>query len=453
MIPFNLHEIAPILNARHIGKDLFIHAITIDSNIIYKRCMFIALIGKRFNGHDFVAQAVAFGAQALLVNYPIILLENVPQLIVADTNIALITLASWVRKQTSTKIIAITGSSGKTSVKEMTHCILTQCGHTIATQGNLNNSIGVPITLLRLTKQHNFAIIELGSSQIGELSPLSKILFAKAALINNIYPSHLLGFGSLIALGREKGKIFLALKPSGRGIINADSHMLSLWTKILDKKSTWNFSINDKIGADFFASNIVFEQRGIRFVLHTPDGVATLCLPMLGKHSVANALAASALAFSVGASLAEVVLGLESSKTLPGRLFPIVLGDNKLLLDDTYNANVGSVISAINVLTTMPGYRILVMSDMLELGKYQEIKYHCYIGKILAKSNIDVIFTFGNISHLISKISGRGKHFDNKKHLIIEIKRILSKHQKMNILIKGSRKFKMEKIVDAIQDK
>ncbi|URJ24575.1 UDP-N-acetylmuramoyl-tripeptide--D-alanyl-D-alanine ligase [Candidatus Blochmanniella camponoti] len=450
MIPFSLHEIAPVLNAKYIGMDLIIHAITINSNIIYKQCMFIALIGKRFDGHDFTSQAIAAGAQALLVNHHVLL--DVPQLIVPDTRCALIMLARWVRQKVSAKVIAITGSSGKTSVKEMTTSILKECGHTIATQGNFNNMVGVPITLLRLTKQNNFAIIELGSSCPGELAQLSKIVAANVALVNNVYPAHLSGFKSLSKIGKEKGKIFSELDLNGTGIINADSHALSVWRKPLKGKSMWFFSLRTSVGIDFFASNIIAEKNRTRFILHTPYGTAPVVLSMLGTHNVANALAASALAFSVGANLSEVVYGLKNIKTLPGRLFPIVLGEGKLLLDDTYNSNVGSMISAIHVLTTMPGYRILVVSDMLELGKHKSIKYHCYIGKLIATTNINKILTIGSVSCCISKICGKGKHFRSKNKLILYIKKMLSIHNSISVLVKGSRGFKMEQIIDAIRD-
>lgn len=450
MIPFSLHKIAPVLNAKYIGADLTIHAITINSKIIYKQCMFIALIGNRFDGHDFANQAVTDGAQALLVNHHILL--DVPQLIVPDTRCALIMLAHWVRQQVSSKVIAITGSSGKTSVKEMTASILKSCGNVIATCGNYNNSIGVPITLLRLTKKNNFAIIELGSSSPGELTQLSKIVAANVALVNNIYPAHLSGFKSLANIGKEKGKIFSELDLNGKGIINADSHTLPLWRKSLKGKSIWFFSLRTSVGVDFFASNIIFKKNGTRFILHTPYGVSPVILSMLGTHNIANALAASALAFSVGANLSEVVLGLENAKTLSGRLFPIILDEGKLLLDDTYNSNVGSMMSAIRVLTTMPGYRILVVSDMLELGKYKSIKYHCYIGKLIATTNINKVLTIGNVSYFISKICGKGKHFRNKNKLIIYIKQILSIHTSISVLVKGSRDFKMEQIIDAIRD-
>lgn len=449
MIPFSLSIIAPILKARHIGIDCLIYEISIHSKFIKQQCIFIALSGKNFDGHDFAEQAVFKGAKALLVNRYLFL--DIPQLIVVDTRNALIKLASWVCQQASVKVIAITGSSGKTSVKDMTASILRSCGYqVVATRNNFNNTVGVPLTLLRVTKADDFAIIELGISVPNEMSRLIEIISIDVALVNNIFPAHISGFKSLSIIKREKGKIFLGLSSLGIGIVNFDNHALFLWNRALQGKTVWKFSIYQKIGVDFFASCIIFSPFGIRFILHTPCGIIAIFLPMLlGYHNVANALAASALAFSVGANLYQISIGLENTKISSGRLFPIILGKGKLLLDDTYNSNVGSMIAAIRVLHALPGYRILVTSDMLELGVYDTIKYHCYIGKYIAiATNIDRVFTIGDISGFIFKFcKKRGKHFRNKIELSMYLKKMLVQYDVINILIKGSRHFKMEQVI------
>lgn len=453
MIPLSLYKIAVILHAKCVGDDVIVDTISIHSSSIKKKCMFIALRGKHFDGHDFAEQAVFLGAQALLVNRYLLL--NVPQLIVVDTQLALMQLATWVRLHLSPKVIAVTGSSGKTSVKEMTASILKSYGKVIFTQDNLNNLIGVSITVLRLTNQHNFAVIELGSSNIGEIYRLSKMVFADVALVNNIYPSHLLGFKSLIQIKKEKGEVFLGLSGNGQAVINADNHAFSIWHLNLKKKNIWRFSLYQKEpNVDFFSSNIIYYNDGIKFTLHTPYGKSPVFLSMFfGLHNVANALAASALAFSVGANLPEIVYGLQNTKAIPGRLYPISLNRGKLLLlDDTYNSNVGSMISAIHVLNAMPGHRILIISDMLELGLSKTITYHRYIGKLIMKTNIDQVFTVGNFSYIVSKICKRGQHFKNKAALIVYLYNILYLDKHISIVIKGSRKFQMEEIVNCIKD-
>lgn len=453
MIPFNLCEITPILKANHVGMDCVIHTVSIDSKCIDQQCMFIALLGERFDGHDFAKQAVAAGAKALLVDRYLLL--DVPQLIVMNTRCALIELANWVCQQASVRVIAITGSSGKTSVKEMTASILEGCGRVVATQNNLNNTVGVPVTLLRLTKKDDFAVVELGVSVFREIDQLIKVIVIDVALVNNIFPSHISGFGSLITIKREKGKIFLGLSFSGIGIINLDNHALFLWDHVLQGKTLWKFSVFKKINADFFASDIILNENGIRFILHDPyGGVSPVFLPMLlGYHNVANALAASTIAFSVGASLSQIVSGLENLKMFPGRLFPIILGKGKLLIDDTYNSNVGSMLSAIRVLSGLPGHRILITSDMLELGDCKSVKYHCYIGKNIAMTSIDQVLTVGDVSYFIFKFcKKKGRHFNNKIELIMYLKKILSRYELVSILVKGSRNFAMEQIVYAIKD-
>lgn len=454
MIPVNLYKIAFILKAKHVGKDVVIQSVAINSHSIQKQCMFVALIGKRFDGHNFAEQAVIFGAKALLVNRYLLFL-NVPQLIVSDTFRALITLATWVRNQVSPKIITITGSSGKTSVKEMTASILKNCGTVVSTPGNYNNIIGVSLTLLKLTKNSDFAVIELGSSNSGELYQLSKMVAADVALVNNIYPAHLLGFKSLISIKKEKGEIFSGLSNYGQAIINNDNNAFFLWNNKLKKKKILRFSLHYEINVDFFSTHIMCKNDGIYFKLNTPIGINSVFLSMFfGLHNISNALAASAVSYAVGVNLYEIITGLKNMKTIPGRLFPIILNKGKLfLLDDTYNSNIGSMISAIHVLNSMPGYRVLVMSDMLELGESKEIPYHCYIGKLIKRTNINVVFTVGKVSSVIPKICDRGRHFQDKTQLVIYIRKILLlQKQQISMVIKGSRSFCMEKVVQFIKD-
>ncbi|ADV33546.1 UDP-N-acetylmuramoyl-tripeptide--D-alanyl-D-alanine ligase [Candidatus Blochmanniella vafra str. BVAF] len=454
MVPFRLHEIACFINAKCVGSDVMINTISIHSDLIEEQCIFIALIGNRYDGHDFVEQAVMAGAKALLVNRYVSL--DIPQLIVCDTRDALLKIAGWIRRQVSSKIIAITGSSGKTSVKEMTASILKECGTVIATQKNYNNFIGVSITLLKLTYGIDFAVVELGSNKLGELKKLGEIVGADVALVNNIFSSHLSGFGSLTTIKKEKEKIFYGMSiDNAQAVINLDSYSFVQGNSILlNFKKKWSFSLYKKgIGVNFFASNVILYEHGIRFTLHSPNGSAPIFMPILGIHNISNILAASALSFAVGASLSNIVHGLQKMNALPGRLFPFILNRGKLcLIDDTYNANIGSMIAAINVLSFMPGYRILVVSDMLELGDLKMARYyHCYIGRLILGSNIDYIITIGDLSHFILKIFKKGKHFQRKTALIFYINKILSQNRLISILIKGARKFKMEQVVDAVR--
>ncbi|AKC59721.1 UDP-N-acetylmuramoyl-tripeptide--D-alanyl-D-alanine ligase [Blochmannia endosymbiont of Polyrhachis (Hedomyrma) turneri] len=450
MISFALSEIASIIGAEWIGQDRIIETVTIDSRKITQRCLFVALEGHRFDGHHFISQAVFNGAYAVLVHRYSKL--EVPQLIVEDTRRAFSQLAAWVRRQVSCKIIAITGSSGKTSVKEMTASILSQRGKIVVTQENFNNDIGVSLTLLCLTNEDDFAVIELGSSSFGEIAWSSSLVFPDIVLVNNIFSSHLSGFGSLVGVAIAKGEIFSSLPNSGVCVLNADNNACLLWKHLLLYRKVVYFSLQRRDKVDFFASSIVYSWNSISFILHTPLGSAVVTLLVLGKHSVSNALAASVLAFFAGATLQEIVLGLEKVRPLPGRLFPIVLGIGKLLLDDSYNANVGSMIASIDVLNRMAGYRVIVVGDMLELGGLHEVQCHRDIGKFIAVTNIHQVFSIGCMSCFISYYSGRGEHFYSYNMLISRIVQVFKMHDRVTVLIKGSRSMLMDQLVMVLRE-
>lgn len=450
MIPFSISTIAPVLNANHIGQDVVVQSIITDSRNVSINSLFIALQGKLFDAHDFAEQAIASGAIALLVNYQLQL--DVPQLVVADTYRALGLLGAWVRQQVSTRVVALTGSSGKTSVKEMTAAILSQRGRVLATLDNFNNHIGVPLTLLRLTPKDDFAVIELGANHPGEIAWTTRLVKPETVLVNNISAAHLEGFGSLAGVAKAKGEIFYGLSAHSKVILNADSHDWPQWQDMLSLQSIWRFSLQITDCIDFFASDIQSNQYGVRFTLHSPQGICLVHLNLLGQHNVANALAASALALSVGVDLAAVVEGLAQFKALPGRLFPIYLGLDQVLLDDSYNANIGSMAAAIQVLADMPGYRVFVVGDMGELGN-ESVKYHRQVGEIVTKSNIDKVLSIGRLSRLIGEISGCYEHFQEQSALLYRLIHLLSEQAHITILVKGSRSAAMEQIVHAIWEK
>ncbi|AFP84754.1 UDP-N-acetylmuramoyl-tripeptide--D-alanyl-D-alanine ligase [secondary endosymbiont of Ctenarytaina eucalypti] len=452
MIPFTLSAIAPFLNAERVGEDRTILDIVTDSRVpsLATSSFFIALKGDRFDGHHFAEQAVASGAAALLVNRWLPM--KVPQLIVPDTVRALGQLGAWMRQQVSTRIVALTGSSGKTSVKEMTAAILRQCGHVLATAGNFNNHIGVPLTLLRLTPEHDFAVIELGANHLGEIAWMSDLVRPETALVNNLFAGHLAGLGSMSGVAQAKGEIFTGLPPNGRGILNADSHDWPHWKKVLGQKAVWRFAVDFNNNVDFFASDIISDQRCVCFILHSPQGECAVRLPLPGKHNVANALAASALALSVGARLPALAAGLAQCKSVPGRLFPIELDAGKLLLDDSYNANVGSMIAASQVLANMPGYRVMVVGDIAELGDVA-VECHRQVGEAIALAGIDKVLSVGNLSHLIGETSSCGEHFQNKETLTSRLVQLFTDHPQISVLVKGSRSARMEQVVCTLREK
>ena len=448
MINVTLKQLADILSGELHGDDRRIADVTTDTRKLTAGCLFVALKGERFDAHDFAQTAKDGGAGALLVSRKLDI--DLPQLVVSDTRLAFGELAAWVRQQVPARVVALTGSSGKTSVKEMTAAILSQCGNTLYTAGNLNNDIGVPMTLLRLTAEHQFAVIELGANHQGEIAWTVSLTRPEAALVNNLAAAHLEGFGSLAGVAKAKGEIFTGLPENGIAILNADNNDWANWQQVIGDRTVWRFSPN-AAGSDFSAADVRITSQGTEFTLNTPKGSVDVLLPLPGRHNIANALAATALATAVGADLNAVKAGLAQLKAVPGRLFPIHLTDSQLLLDDSYNANVGSMTAAVQVLSEMPGYRVLVVGDMAELGAESEA-CHIQVGEAAKAAGIDRVLSVGKLSQAISTASGAGEHFTEKESAIARLKSLINEHQTITILVKGSRSAAMEQVVRAVQE-
>lgn len=448
MITITLSQMATLLGGELLGSDATIDAVTTDTRKITAGCLFVALKGERFDAHDFADQAKEAGAGALLVSRK--LDSSLPQVIVQDTRLAFGELAAWVRQQVPARVVALTGSSGKTSVKEMAASILSQCGNTLYTAGNLNNDIGVPMTLLRLTREHEYAVIELGANHQGEIAWTVNLTRPEAALVNNLAAAHLEGFGSLAGVAKAKGEIYTGLPLNGIAIMNADNNDGLNWQSVIGDRKVWRFSPN-AANSDFTANNIHVTSHGTEFTLQTPVGNVDVLLPLPGRHNIANALAAAALTMAVGADLQAVKTGLATLKAVPGRLFPIQLSENQLLLDDSYNANVGSMTAAAQVLSEMPGYRVFVVGDMAELGD-ESVACHQQVGEAAKAAGIDCVLSVGVLSQAISNASGAGEHFADKPAAIARLKTLIKEHQIITILVKGSRSAAMEEVVRALQE-
>ena len=449
MIRVTLSQLAGILGGELKGNDLSLDAVTTDTRKLTPGCLFVALKGERFDAHDFAEQAKEGGAGALLVSRP--LAVDLPQVIVRDTRLAFGELAAWVRAQVPARVVALTGSSGKTSVKEMAAAMLSQCGNTLYTAGNLNNDIGVPMTLLRLTADVDYAVIELGANHQGEIAWTVGLTRPEAALVNNLAAAHLEGFGSLAGVAKAKGEIFTGLPENGIAIMNADNNDWLNWQSIIGDRKVWRFSPN-AANSDSTATNVHVTSHGTEFLLQTPGGSIDVLLPLPGRHNIANALAAAALSMAVGATLEAIKTGLANLKAVPGRLFPVQLAENQLLLDDSYNANVGSMTAAVQVLSEMPGYRVLVVGDMAELGAESEA-CHVQVGEVAKAAGIDCVLSSGKLSKAISDASGVGEHFADKPALIARLQALIAEQQIITILVKGSRSAAMEEVVRALQEK
>lgn len=456
--------------------DIEINNLIIDSRAFEQQenrnSAFLALKGPNFDGHRFVQQVIEKGCQLIIVEQQFAEIDShkVAQIIVDDTRIALGQIASYVKQQVAPKTVGITGSSGKTTVKEMLAAILSRLGNVLATEGNFNNDIGVPLTLLRLEHEHDFAVIEMGANHMGEIAYTTELVKPDVAVINNIAAAHLEGFGDLCGVARAKGEIFAGLTKDGVALYNKDTKYTSKWQWRLTDKQVRTFSCanarftDGPINADCYSENITLDENGCaQFDMQSSLGHCVIKLTVPGSHNVCNAVAAAAAAIECGASLQDIQLGLAQMSPVKGRLNihhlkATSLSSNIKLIDDTYNANVESIKAAIALLAGYSGQRVLVLGDMAELGSDAR-SYHQEVGEYAKEQGINVLLTLGVLSQNTSDAFARkneaiSEHFDDK-HLLEEclftfIKDKANRTQPIQILIKGSRSAHMEYVVEDI---
>ncbi len=451
MITVSLEWIAQQVEGNMIGADRQITGVSTDTRTIQSGDIFIALVGPNFNGNKFVQVAKEKGAISAIVSEPIedIIDDNFSLIEVTDTKMALGQLGAAVKKKVAPKTVGITGSSGKTTVKEMVASILSRIGNVLATKGNFNNDIGVPLTLLRLEEQHDFAVVEMGANHLGEIAYTTELVQPDVATIVNAAAAHLEGFGSLLGVARAKSEIFKGLGDKGIAILNLDSQFHPFWQGKLKHLKIQNFSCEQN--ADYCAENATLGLDGCgQFLLCTPIGQISVNLALPGEHNIGNALAAAALAINVGASLDDVKFGLENMQQVSGRLQIKQLTNQVKILDDTYNANVASVNAAIDLLSSFSGHRILVLGDMGELGEKARY-YHEQVGLHAKQKGIDNVVTLGVLSQSASDAFG-GRHFGDLTQLVEYVNQYVgSEKRDISILVKGSRSAKMERVVEALE--
>ncbi|NOQ90410.1 MAG: UDP-N-acetylmuramoyl-tripeptide--D-alanyl-D-alanine ligase, partial [Gammaproteobacteria bacterium] len=401
-----MSQVAQALGATLHGDDVMMTGVSKDTRDIHAGDLYVALKGERFDGHQFVAEANLSGAVGALVSDDVAL--DVPQVQVDDTRIALGQLAAhwcqiWRSKQPAGKLIGITGSNGKTSVKEMCSKILTDfagASSVLSTKGNLNNDIGLPMTLLELTEQHKFAVIEMGANHLGEIDYLSNIAKPDVALVNNVGPAHLEGFGSLGNIAKTKAEIYNGLRDNGIAVINQDDEFAAFWNKYCFNLKVIGFSMLDE-SADVYARHIDADHYQINFENQRAD----LTLKVPGRHNVMNALAAIASTLSVGIPLQSITASLSEFENIQGRLTIATAVSGYQVIDDTYNANPLSVAAAIDVLAGMidqtqggsAAKTVLVLGDMAELGGDAE-KLHAEMGEKAKDAGIGALYATGKLS-------------------------------------------------------
>ncbi|MDV5034393.1 UDP-N-acetylmuramoyl-tripeptide--D-alanyl-D-alanine ligase [Vibrio diabolicus] len=452
MIKVTLSQIANITRGELFGDDLLIDAVSTDTRAIDNGALFVALVGERFDAHNFCQQAVDAGAGALLVQKRLDV--NVPQVVVSDTKMALGELASWVHQTCQTPTVAITGSCGKTTVKEMVASILQLKGKVLFTAGNFNNDIGVPLTLLRSQQDDDYAVIELGANHIGEIAYTTQLVKPDIALVNNVAAAHLEGFGSIDGVKQAKGEIYQGLAAGSIAIVNLDSNGETKWESVLADKEVITFSQSNS-AADYYASNIVMNAAGeASFNLHiaASSQEIELSLGIIGQHNVANAIAASIIALQMGATLEEVRAGLKHLNKVKGRVEVEALSEKIKLIDDSYNASVPAMKAAVDLLAAFPGLRWLILGNMAELGE-ESLALHRQVGEHAAPQKFEHVLTYGADAKVISELC-QGIHFETHQEMIEYIKQHLDQAVPENhtILVKGANGARMFEVAAALKE-
>ncbi|MGZ5008104.1 MAG: UDP-N-acetylmuramoyl-tripeptide--D-alanyl-D-alanine ligase [Methylobacter sp.] len=447
-----LSEIAACVQGKLVGEDKAISSVSIDTRAIKPGQLYVAIKGHNFDGNDFVAEAEQAGAAAAIVHQGVS--ATVSHIVVDDTRLALAKLAGAWRKKAQVSVVGITGSNGKTTVKEMVAAILGASdpaqGNTLFTQGNLNNDIGVPLTLLRLNEQHRYAVIEMGANHPGEIEYTSQYAQADVVIITNVGPAHIEGFGSVDGVAKAKGEIIRTLKQDGVAVLNRDDVYFDYWQSIAGTRKVVSFGMD--AGADVTAhsvkTEVVDNAFATTFELVTVEGALPVKLKLAGRHNVVNALAATAASLMLGIELRQIKQGLESVKPVTGRLQPLVSQLGNIVIDDTYNANSASLKAGLDVLANCDGKHWLVLGAFGELGP-ESPAIHEEMGELIKSSGVARLLAIGSDARNTVKAFGKGAAFFDTQHDLIEV----LKHELNGdevILIKGSRAQRMENIAAAL---
>ncbi|MEH6551385.1 MAG: UDP-N-acetylmuramoyl-tripeptide--D-alanyl-D-alanine ligase [Pseudomonadales bacterium] len=440
----SLESLAVSQNWSLIGDGVTFSRVSIDSRSLTHGDLYVALKGENFDGHDFIQSAVDAGACAAMVSQ----LSTTPisQLQTPDTQHGLDRLAVLNRQAFTGKLIALTGSAGKTTTKEMIAAVLSQCGSVSATRGNLNNEIGVPLTLLGLEKQHQYAVVEMGAAKRGDIEHLVNLASPDVALLLNACPAHLASFGSLQAIAETKGEIFSRMSPNQVAIINADDNYADYWRGLIGEARLISFGIEQT--ADVSAKNIHLEVDHSNYQLHIDGEAHPVRLMSAGMHNLRNSLAAAAVAYSLGIGTDQIATGLSGFTSVGGRQQRLAGLHGSTIIDDSYNANPTAVKAAADVLALADGKRLLVMGVMAELGPDSEA-LHADIGCYARDIGLDGFYAVGReMSAAVEAFGDNAYWFSNKDALTDALRSALD--ETTTLLIKGSRSTGMEQVVQSL---
>jgi UDP-N-acetylmuramoyl-tripeptide--D-alanyl-D-alanine ligase len=442
-----LASFAEACGGRLQGEDRGYSQVCTDTRTLARGELFVALRGPRFNGNDFVAQAHAAGAAGAVVDAPQV--TPLAQVIVAESQAALARAAQQWRGRFDIPVIAVAGSNGKTSTKEMTAAILARSGACLATRGNLNNHIGVPLTLLRLSREHRCAVIEMGANQSGDVAALVELAAPTIGLITNAGAEHLEGFGTLEAAARAEGEVVEGLPAAGTAVINADDPYAPLWRGLTRAEVVgFGMAANAAWSAQDLHCEVDAQGFKTRFTLVSPLGRAAVVLELAGRHNVMNALGAAAAAAAAGATLEHIVAGLAAVRAVSGRLQFKRATSGAWLIDDSYNANPSSVRAGIEVLAQLDGKKWLVLGDMAELGDFAQGS-HAEIGAFARAHGVERLFATGALTLGTVQSFGAGAQwFPDAQALAAAL--IASADSGVRMLVKGSRMNRLERVVAAL---
>jgi len=444
----SLREAATAIGARVIGEDVRFGSVSTDSRTLKRGALFVALSGERFDGHRFIGAAKERGAAAAIVQEPGASRGELPFLVVESSRFALGRLAAHWRGRFDIPLVAVAGSNGKTTVKEMIAAILrAHFGepHTLANEGNLNNDIGLPLTLLKLRGDHQAAVVELGMNHPGETATLAAIASPTVALINNAQREHQEFMTNVAEVAREHGAVFAALRPDGTAVLNADDEFADFWRGLLAGRRVRDFGLDKPAQV---SGRHRFTYFGSEIELRSPKGAARIELHADGRHNVLNACAAAACALAAGADLGAVARGLAAFRPVGGRMQRRTAFSGAKLIDDSYNANPDSVRAAIEVLAAEPGEKFLLLGDMAEVGE-RGVEFHEEIGRYARERGIDRLYAAGALSRACVAAFGEGaRHFATVEALITAARGEL--RPRTTMLVKGSRFMRMERVVEAL---
>ncbi|MEL7297188.1 MAG: UDP-N-acetylmuramoyl-tripeptide--D-alanyl-D-alanine ligase [Pseudomonadota bacterium] len=440
----HLSDIAHLLNVPGPEHNPVINAASIDSRRVASHDLFVALDGARTRGVEHIADAVRNGAVAALAPEPVS--ADVPVLCVDDPLSALQTLADHWRQQVDATVIAITGSNGKTTMRSLVHACIGAAA--LATEGNYNNHIGVPMMLTRLMPDHARAVFELGANHAGEIAQMAAWVRPDIAIITNAGPAHLEGFGSIEGVAHAKGELFATLDADGTAVINADDDFAPLWHELAAPASITTFGSGPH--ADFWFENWHGDNAGQQFLLHTPNGSVNVTLALSGRHNAMNAAGAIAVSIVAGVTLQDAVERLATVQAEPGRQHILQARNGWRVIDDSYNANPGSMRAAAESLATTEAVRWMVIGDMGELGANSE-QMHFDTGVAIREAGIDRLLTLGEqAAHAARGFGADALSFLELDDLLTALGG--SSAQDVTVLVKGSRSARMERVVAALCD-